>query len=74
MTPSGGEPGSAPRNTGRAKANAARAPINVVFGAHTSVNVRTPTTSAQKPRTSMAPYAQSANSEKAPLRVIAVVS
>jgi hypothetical protein len=70
-TPSGGEPGSALRNTGSANTIAARAPTNVASGRHTSMNVKMPTASAQQASMIMAPYAQSANSAKAPLRVIA---
>src|ERR1700761_1676280 len=73
-TPSGGEPGSALRRTGSAKAKAAREPINEVSGGRTLLNVKTPTTMAQQPSTTMAPYAQSAKRAKAPLRAILVVS
>ncbi len=72
--PSGGEPGRALRSTGRANVIAARAPINVASARRTSVKVNTPIASAQQPSTSIAPYAHSANSAKAPLRAIVVVS
>jgi hypothetical protein len=74
VTPSGGDPGSALRNTGRAKQIAASAPIKVASARRTSANVRIPIASAQQPSASIAQYAHSANTAKAPLREIVVVS